>query len=79
MTSTVRKSLRRLAWFMAGLLCAVLCAIALPSVWQPATATQDIGYAAMLEANPQPRSVISSRNPEFEAMAASHLEPNFYQ
>lgn len=68
------RQLKRLAWFLAGLLCTVLFSLALPSIWQPVNAASD-GNAVNTATSQSPSFVA----PSFDRVAASHLEPNFYQ
>ncbi|AFZ24374.1 hypothetical protein Cylst_2137 [Cylindrospermum stagnale PCC 7417] len=66
MISLLNKYQRLLAWFISGLVFAVLLSLATPNQ-QPATAANQI-YA--------PSSNQSVMTSDF---AATHLEPNFYQ
>jgi len=78
MISLKRRPLRRVAWFVAGLLCTVLFAN-LPSVWQPATAISSGNRIETIKHSATNGELAALRNPAFDEVAASHLEPNFYQ
>ncbi len=69
------RHLRRLPWFVAGLLCSLFFSFALPSIWQPVIAASNanaVNYAATSKST-------SFVAPSFKRVAASHLEPNFYK
>ena len=71
MISILKKRWRRLAWFMASLLTAVLFSLANNQV-KPTTAaaTPTVVQASFSH---------FSNSSAFKRVAASHLEPNFYQ
>ncbi|MBD1804565.1 hypothetical protein H6F98_03635 [Microcoleus sp. FACHB-SPT15] len=77
MISLKRRPLRRVAWFVAGLLCTLL--FALPSVWQPATAISSSNRVETVKHFDTKAKLAAWSNRAFEEFAASHLEPNFYQ
>jgi len=77
MISLKRRPLRRVAWFVAGLLCTLLFAV--PSVWQPATAVNNGNRVETVKHSATKAELVTWSNPAFEEVAASHLEPNFYQ
>ena len=78
MISLKRRPLRRVAWFVAGLLCTLLFAN-LPSVWQPATAVNNGNRVETVKPFDTKAKLAAWSNRAFEEFAASHLEPNFYQ
>ncbi|MBW4546406.1 MAG: hypothetical protein KME25_18455 [Symplocastrum torsivum CPER-KK1] len=78
MNSLKRRPLRRVAWFVAGLLCTVLFAN-LPSVLQPVTAVNNGNRVETVKHFDTNVKLAAWSNPAFEEVAASHLEPNFYQ
>ena len=63
---------RQLAWFVAGLLSTFLFSV-VSSIFQPAIAAADSNAVNFL------RNVSTFVAPSFEEVAASHLEPNFYE
>ena len=69
------RQLKRLAWFLASLVCTVLFSFALPSIWQPVNAMSNGNAVISSEISQSPSFVA----PSFDRVAASHLEPNFYQ
>jgi hypothetical protein len=74
-----RRPWRWVPWFIAGLLSTVLF-VSLPSLWQSATAAMNgntIETTALQQFDVKPE-LASSLNPDFDEVAASHLEPNFY-
>jgi hypothetical protein len=77
MISLKRRPLRRVAWFVAGLLCTLLFAV--PSVWQPATAVSSSNHVETVRQFDTNGELRTWSNPAFEEVAASHLEPNFFQ
>lgn len=72
-----RRPLRRVAWFVAALLCTVLFA-AVPSFWQSVSAVSSNNSVETLQRFDRQSELASLPNPGFEEFAASHLEPNFY-
>ncbi|NJN85150.1 MAG: hypothetical protein HC881_00960 [Leptolyngbyaceae cyanobacterium SL_7_1] len=68
MGSLFNKPLRSLIWFMAGLLCAMVMAIA-PST--PVAAQHSISTDAA-------HGMVTTSVDGFQRVVASHLEPNFY-
>lgn len=68
---------RRLAWFVAGLLCAVLLA-AMPNQQQSVTAATPSDRVNTKAVQLQQSQSAPNVNYGFAEMAASHLEPNFY-
>lgn len=68
MGSLFNKPLRSLIWFMAGLLCAMVMALA-PS--NPVAAQHSISIEAA-------HTTAATSVDGFQRVVASHLEPNFY-
>ena len=68
-----KKFSRQLAWFFAGLLCTFLFSV-VSSSSQPAIAGGDGNAVNFLETQSS-----TFLPPSFEEVAASHLEPNFYE
>ncbi|NEQ22883.1 MAG: hypothetical protein F6K28_27770 [Microcoleus sp. SIO2G3] len=77
MISLKRRPLRRVAWFIAGLFCTLL--FALPSVLQPATAVSSSNRVETVRQFDTNGELKTWSNRAFDEVAASHLEPNFYQ
>lgn len=78
MISLQRKPWHRVAWFVVGLLSTLLLA-GLPSLWQPATAASRGNQVEIVQHFDKSAELVARINPAFEEVAASHLEPNFYQ
>jgi hypothetical protein len=77
MISLKRRPLRRVAWFIAGLFCTLLFAV--PSLWQPATAVSSGNSIETVKHSATNTELVTWSNPAFDEVAASHLEPNFFQ
>ncbi|HBB34973.1 MAG TPA: hypothetical protein DDZ80_05360 [Cyanobacteria bacterium UBA8803] len=77
MISIPRSALLLLAWFIAGLIGTVLLA-AIPSLNETAAAINSNRLEIVQPFTPN-TELASSFNPAFEEVAASHLEPNFFQ
>ena len=79
MIQILGRNWHRLAWFMAGLLSTVLFSFGFSNLAQSVTVASPsnsvYNSASQLKSwQPQPSNLSSS----FEEVAASHLEPNFY-
>jgi hypothetical protein len=52
---------------------------AVPSVWKPATAVSSSNRVETVKPSATKAELVTWSNPAFEEVAASHLEPNFFQ